>query len=157
MSKKLKAECEWLKKLRSGFRYMATVHSFLGAKVYEDLGRGRGYYTKSLRLRHWETKAGEVTHSENCDYSTVPVYDFQFVHSLYHMSSTDPECAVLGTWHLVAHEWSHFYLAQSERSLSEEDAELYASMLMREAGFSENECKESLEMFYRICREGGGN
>ncbi len=150
MSRKLRNEVEWVRRVRSGFRYMATVHSQVGTLVYKALRIRDSYSSRSLRLRHWDTTGGQVTLTGDEHKAVVPVYDFGFIHNLYHMTDTDPETAVLAVWHLVAHEWGHYYLAKAEKRNQERDADAFAERVMIRVGFDEDEAGMAEEHYWTV-------
>lgn len=149
-STKLRSEVEWLKKVRSGFRYVATVHSQVGTLVYRALHIRDGYSSRSLRLRHWDTTGGQVTLTDDRYKAVVPVYDFGFVHNLYHMAEEEPDVCALATWYLVAHEWGHYYLAKAGKRNQERDADGFVVRIMERVGFSDEEAKVGEEMYWLV-------
>ncbi len=150
MSKKLKNEVEWVRRVRSGFRYMATVHSQVGTLVYRALKIRDSYSSRSLRLRHWDTTGGQVTLTDDEYKAVIPVYDFGFIHNLYHMTSTDPETVVLAVWYLVAHEWGHYYLARAGKRNQERDADAFVERVMVRVGFDEDEAGTSEDHYWKV-------
>jgi hypothetical protein len=150
MSTKLDSEVAWLKRVRSGFRYMATVHSQVGTLVYRALHIRSSYSSRSLRLRHWDTTGGQVTLTDDEYRAVIPVYDFGFVHNLHHMATRAPRVAVIGTWYLVAHEWGHYYLAKAGRRNQERDADAFVLRVMQRVGFSEDEAESSEDEYWKI-------
>jgi hypothetical protein len=150
VSTKLRSEVEWVKKVRSGFRYMATVHSQVGTLVFKALRIRDGYSSRSLRLRHWDTTGGQVTLTDDRYKAVVPVYDFGFVHNLYHLSTRDPETCVLAAWYLVAHEWGHYYLAKAEKRNQERDADAFVVRIMEREGFSDDEAESAEDMYWKV-------
>ncbi len=150
MSKKLKSEVEWVRRVRSGFRYMATVHSQVGTLVYKALKIRDSYSSRSLRLRHWDTTGGQVTLTDDEYKAVIPVYDFGFIHNLYHMTGTDPETVVLAVWYLVAHEWGHYYLARAEKRNQERDADAFVERVMIRVGFDEDEAGTAEEHYWKV-------
>ncbi|MCD4690946.1 hypothetical protein K8S17_05735 [bacterium] len=150
MSDKLQSEVEWLHRVRSGFRYMATVHSQVGTLVYRALHVRDSYSSRSLRLRHWDTTGGQVTLTDDENKAVVPVYDFGFIHNLYHMADTDPESVVLAAWYLVAHEWGHYYLAKADKRNQERDADAFAERVMGRVGFDEEETAVAEDQYWIV-------
>jgi hypothetical protein len=150
MSVKLKSEIEWLRRVRSGFRYMATVHSQVGTLVYKALRIRNSYSSRSLRLRHWDTTGGQVTLTDDHYKAVVPVYDFGFVHNLHHMAEKDPENAVLGVWYLVTHEWGHYYLAKADKRNQERDADAFVVRVMKRVGFDEDESESAEDSYWAV-------
>ena len=150
VSARLDKEIAWLDRVRSGFRYMATVHSQVGNLVFKALRIRDGYSSRSLRLRHWDTTGGQVTLTDDGYKAVVPVYDFGFVHNLFHMAKADHRAAVLGTWYLVAHEWGHYYLAKAEKRNQERDADAFVVRVMERMGFSEDEAECAEEMYWVV-------
>lgn len=150
MSIKLKSEVEWARKVRSGFRYMATVHSQIGSLVYKALRIGSGYSSRSLRLRHWDTTGGQVTLTGDEYKAVVPVYDFGFIHNLYHLLDRDPESCVLAAWYLAAHEWGHYYLAKADKRNQERDADAFVVRVMKRGGFSEEEAVNAEGCYWTV-------
>jgi len=150
VSTKLRSEVEWVKRVRSGFRYMATVHSQIGSLVYKALHVRDGYSSRSLRLRHWDTTGGQVLLTNDEYKAIVPVYDFGFIHNLYHMAEKKPETAVLAAWHLAAHEWGHYYLAKADKRNQERDADAFVLRVMKRVGFDEDEAESSEDMYWKV-------
>lgn len=150
MSQKLDSEMEWMERVRSGFRYMATVHSQVGTLVYRALRIRDGYSSRSLRLRHWDTTGGQVTLTDDAHKAVVPVYDFGFVHNLFHMTEKDPRASVLAAWYLATHEWGHYYLAKAGKRNQERDADAFVARVMRRVGFSEHEIGEAEKMYWKV-------
>lgn len=150
MSAKLDSEIAWMGRVRSGFRYMATVHSQVGSLVYKALKIRDGYSSRSLRLRHWDTTGGQVTLTDDHYRAVVPVYDFGFVHNLFHMTRIDPRVSVLAAWYLAAHEWGHYYLAKAGKRNQERDADAFVGRVMKRVGFSEDDVDEAEEMYWRV-------
>lgn len=150
MSTKLRSEMEWQKRVRSGFRYMATVHSQVGTLVYQALRVRDSYSSRSLRLRHWDTTGGQVTLTDDEYKAVVPVYDFGFVHNLYHMVDEDPETTVLAVWYLVAHEWGHYYLAKAGKRNQERDADAFVVRVMKRVGFDEDEAEGCEDAYWKV-------
>ncbi len=150
MSAKLESEIAWMKKVRSGFRYMATVHSQVGSLVYKALRIARGYSSRSLRLRHWDTTGGQVTLTDDKYRAVVPVYDFGFVHNLYHMTEKDPESCVLAAWYLATHEWGHYYLAKAGKRNQERDADAFVLRVMKRVGFSSAEAARAEDAYWKV-------
>ena len=150
MSAKLESEVAWMERVRSGFRYMATVHSQVGALVYKALKIRDGYSSRSLRLRHWDTTGGQVTLTDDRYRAIVPVYDFGFVHNLYHMTRVDPRTSVLAAWYLATHEWGHYYLAKASKRNQERDADAFVARVMKRVGFSEDEAEEAEGMYWKV-------
>jgi len=150
VSDKLQNEVEWLKRVRSGFRYMATVHSQVGTLVYRALHVRDNYSSRSLRLRHWDTTGGQVTLTDDEYVATIPVYDFGFIHNLYHLADDDPETAVLAAWYLIAHEWGHYYLAKANRRNQERDADAFAERMMIRVGFDEEEAAVAEDQYWIV-------
>ncbi len=150
MSIKLKSEVEWARKVRSGFRYMATVHSQIGSLVYKALRMSGGYSSKSLRLRHWDTTGGQVTLTDDYYKAVVPVYDFGFIHNLYHILERDPETCVLAAWYLATHEWGHYYLAKADKRNQERDADAFVVRVMEREGFSEEETVNAEDCYWTV-------
>ncbi len=150
MSEKLEREVEWLRRVRSGFRYMATVHSQVGTLVYRALRVRDSYSSRSLRLRHWDTTGGQVTLTDDEHKAVVPVYDFGFIHNLYHMADEDAETVVLAAWYLVAHEWGHYYLAKAGKRNQERDADAFAERVMVRVGFDEEEAAGAEDQYWIV-------
>jgi len=150
MSVKLKQEIEWARKVRSGFRYMATVHSQIGSLVYKALRIADGYSSRSLRLRHWDTTGGQVLLTGDRHRAIIPVYDFGFVHNLHHMVETDARTSALACWYLVAHEWGHYYLAKAGKRNQERDADAFVCRVMKRVGFSDEEIETSEDAYWRV-------
>lgn len=150
MSTKLRSEVEWARKVRSGFRYMATVHSQIGSLVYKALRISSGYSSRSLRLRHWDTTGGQVTLTDDDYKAVIPVYDFGFIHNLYHMLRDDPETCVLAAWYLAAHEWGHYYLAKADKRNQERDADAFVVRVMKRVGFSEDEAEDAEGKYWEV-------
>ncbi|MBD3347686.1 MAG: hypothetical protein GF400_00640 [Candidatus Eisenbacteria bacterium] len=150
MSQKLESEVAWIRKVRSGFRYMATVHSQVGSLVFRSLKIRDGYSSRSLRLRHWDTTGGQVTLTEDHHKAVIPVYDFGFVHNLYHMAQSDRETCVLAAWYLTCHEWGHYYLAKAGRRNQERDADAFVVRVMKRVGFSDGEAEGSETMYWKV-------
>ena len=150
MSQKLESEIAWMRKVRSGFRYMATVHSQVGSLVFRSLRIRDGYSSRSLRLRHWDTTGGQVTLTEDHYKAVVPVYDFGFVHNLFHLTEKDPDACVLAAWYLTCHEWGHYYLAKADKRNQERDADAFVLRVMKRVGFSEEEAERSESMYWRV-------
>ncbi len=151
MSAKLESEILWIERVRSGFRYMATVHSQVGSLVYKALRIRTGYSSRSLRLRHWDTTGGQVTLTDDEYKAVVPVYDFGFVHNLYHLAGRDPRTCVLAAWYLAAHEWGHYYLAKADKRNQERDADAFVVRVMKRVGFTENEANEAEDTDWAVC------
>jgi hypothetical protein len=149
-STKLKSEVEWARKVHSGFRYMATVHSQVGALVYKALRISTGYSSRSLRLRHWDNTGGQVTLTEDAYKAVIPVYDFGFIHNLYHMLEKRPEVCVLAAWYLVAHEWGHYYLAKASKRNQERDADAFVIRVMKREGFTEEEAESAEDAYWKV-------
>jgi len=150
VSGKIKSEVEWVRKVRSGFRYVATVHSQVGTLVYRALRIRDGYSSRSLRLRHWDTTGGQVTLTDDKYKAVVPVYDFGFVHNLYHMANEDPETCVLAAWYLVGHEWGHYYLAKADKRNQERDADAFVGRIMKRVGFDGEEIEDAEDAYWRV-------
>jgi hypothetical protein len=150
LSAKLESEIAWMERVRSGFRYMATVHSQIGALVYKALKIRNGYSSRSLRLRHWDATGGQVTLTDDRYKAVVPVYDFGFVHNLYHMTRSDPRSSVLGAWYLAGHEWGHYYLAKAGKRNQERDADAFVIRVMKRVGFSEDESDEAERAYWKV-------
>jgi len=150
LSVRLDKEIAWLERVRSGFRYMATVHSQVGSLVFKALRIRDGYSSRSLRLRHWDTTGGQVVLTDDSYKAVVPVYDFGFVHNLFHMAKTNPRASVLGAWYLVAHEWGHYYLAKADKRNQERDADAFVVRVMKRMGFSEDEAECAEEMYWVV-------
>lgn len=150
MSEKLESEITWMRKVRSGFRYMATVHSQVGTMVFKALRVRTGYSSRSLRLRHWDTTGGQVTLTDDEYKAVVPVYDFGFIHNLYHMAERDPEACVLAAWYLTCHEWGHYYLAKAGRRNQERDADAFVVRVMKRVGFDESETSRCEDMYWKV-------
>ena len=150
MSTKLRSEVEWARRVRSGFRYMATVHSQVGSLVYRALKIRDGYSSRSLRLRHWDTTGGQVVLTDDAYKAVVPVYDFGFIHNLYHMVDGDPETCVLAAWYLAAHEWGHYYLAKADKRNQERDADAFVVRVMKRVGFDEEEAERSEDRYWKV-------
>ncbi len=150
VSDKLQNEVEWLERVRSGFRYTATVHSQVGTLVYRALHVRDSYSSRSLRLRHWDTTGGQVTLTDDEYVATVPVYDFGFIHNLHHMADDDPETVVLAVWYLIAHEWGHYYLAKADKRNQERDADAFAERVMVRVGFSEEETAVAEDQYWIV-------
>ncbi len=150
MSIKLKSEVEWARKVRSGFRYMATVHSQIGSLVYKALRTGGGYSSRSLRLRHWDTTGGQVTLTDDEYKAVVPVYDFGFIHNLYHMLERDP--GVVRARDVVSrrHEWGHYYLAKADKRNQERDADAFVVRVMKREGFTEEEAVNAEDCYWTV-------
>lgn len=150
MSEKLESEIAWMRKVRSGFRYVATVHSQVGTLVFKSLKARTGYSSRSLRLRHWDTTGGQVTLTDDECKAVVPVYDFGFVHNLFHMTERDPEACVLAAWYLACHEWGHYYLAKKGKRNQERDADAFVVRVMNRVGFDEAEAARSEDMYWKV-------
>jgi hypothetical protein len=150
VSSKLDSEVAWMHKVRSGFRYMATVHSQVGTLVYKALRIRSGYSSRSLRLRHWDTTGGQVTLTDDEYKAVVPVYDFGFVHNLFHLTEKDPRACVLAAWYLATHEWGHYYLAKAGKRNQERDADAFVVRVMKRVGFSEQEAGEAEDMYWKV-------
>jgi hypothetical protein len=150
VSRKLDSEIAWMHKVRSGFRYMATVHSQVGTLVFKSLRIRDSYSSRSLRLRHWDTTGGQVTLTGDEYKAVIPVYDFGFVHNLYHMTQREPEVCVLSAWYLACHEWGHYYLAKAGKRNQERDADAFVERVMKRVGFSEEEAGEAEEAYWRV-------
>jgi len=150
VSAKLESEIAWMERVRSGFRYMATVHSQVGSLVHKALKIRDGYSSRSLRLRHWDTTGGQVTLTDDRYKAVVPVYDFGFVHNLYHMVRVDPRASVLAAWYLAAHEWGHYYLAKVGKRNQERDADAFVVRVMKRVGFSEDEAEEAEGAYWKV-------
>ncbi len=150
VSDKLQTEVEWLERVRSGFRYTATVHSQVGTLVYRALHVRDSYSSRSLRLRHWDTTGGQVTLTDDEYVATVPIYDFGFIHNLHHMADDDPETVVLAVWYLIAHEWGHYYLAKADKRNQERDADAFAERVMVRVGFSEEEAAVAEDQYWIV-------
>jgi len=150
MSTKLDEETRWLGKVRSGFRYMATVHSQVGTLVFRALKIRDGYASRSLRLRHWDHTGGQVLLTGDSYKAIVPVYDFGFVHNLYHMADEDPRSSVLAAWYLAAHEWGHYYLAKAGKRNQERDADAFVIRVMVRVGFDRREAGQAEDAYWKV-------
>lgn len=150
MSEKLESEIAWMRRVRSGFRYVATVHSQIGTLVFKALRIRSGYSSRSLRLRHWDTTGGQVTLTDDEYKAVVPVYDFGFVHNLFHLTTKDPEACVLAAWYLACHEWGHYYLAKAGKRNQERDADAFVLRVMTRVGFSESEAQASEDSYWKV-------
>jgi hypothetical protein len=150
LSAKLESEIAWMERVRSGFRYMATVHSQIGTLVYKALRIRNSYSSRSLRLRHWDATGGQVTLTDDEYKAVVPVYDFGFVHNLFHMTGKQPEVCVLAAWYLAAHEWGHYYLAKAGRRNQERDADAFVVRVMVRVGFSEDEARSAEKAYWKV-------
>jgi hypothetical protein len=150
MSAKLDIEVVWLRKVQSGFRYVATVHSQVGTLVYRALGARETYSSRSLRLRHWDTTGGQVILTGDKYKAVVPAYDFGFVHNLFHLAARHPRACVLAAWYLVAHEWGHYYLAKAGKRNQERDADAFAARTMKSAGFEKPEVDKAEDMYWKV-------
>jgi hypothetical protein len=157
VSIKLKSEVEWARKVRSGFRYMATVHSQIGSLVYRALRISTGYSSRSLRLRHWDNTGGQVTLTDDSYKAVIPVYDFGFTHNLYHLLEQDPETCVLAVWYLAAHEWGHYYLAKAAKRNQERDADAFVVRVMKREGFSGEEAARAEDCYWEIFNADKGS
>lgn len=150
MSRKLESEVAWLTKVRSGFRYVATVHSQVGTLVYRALKLRDSYSSRSLRLRHWDTTGGQVLLTGDASKAIVPVYDFGFIHNLFHLADRHPQTCALAAWYLVAHEWGHYYLAKAGKRNRERDADAFVLRVMKRVGFSQAEAAEAERMYESV-------
>jgi hypothetical protein len=150
VSIKLNSEVEWARKVRSGFRYMATVHSQIGSLVYKALRVSSGYSSRSLRLRHWDNTGGQVTLTDDSYKAVIPVYDFGFIHNLHHTLEKDPETCVLAAWYLAAHEWGHYYLAKAAKRNQERDADAFVVRVMKREGFSDDEAASAEDRYWKV-------
>lgn len=142
---------------------MATVHTQVGGKVMRRLS-GNNYHSKSLRVRDWKSAFGKVHHHDELgDWAQIPQYDFDFIHAIHHLRRKSPETVVLASWHLVGHEWGHyFYFKSGKESHSkhhyskgerEKDADNISYEIMEDEGFSEREVKNSKKKHYRkVCK-----
>jgi len=150
MSAKLENEVLWLRKVRSGFRYVATVHSQVGTVACQELKTRDSYSSRSLRLRHWDTTGGQVILTGDKHKAVIPVYDFGFVHNLFHLAARHPRTCVLAAWYLVGHEWGHYYLAKAGKRNQERDADAFVARVMKSAGFSETEEDGAEDKYWKV-------